>query len=96
MVVLFLIAGCGIVRLGAPGAVDLNAADARTIAALPGLTAEDGTRIVANRPYTSKEDLLRRKLVGTREYAVIADLVYVGPPGMPSYLQSVPPQPEGP
>ena len=96
MVVLFLIAGCGIVRLGAPGAVDLNAADARTIAALPGLTAEDGTRIVANRPYTSKEDLLRRKLVDAREYAAIADLMYVGPPGVPDYLRSVSPQPEGP
>ena len=89
-------AGCGIVRLGAPGGVDLNSADARTIAGLPGLTAEDALRIVASRPYTSKEDLLRRNLVDRREYAAIDDLVHVGPPGMPDYLRSVPPLPQGP
>jgi radical SAM superfamily enzyme with C-terminal helix-hairpin-helix motif len=91
-----LTAGCGVVRFGAPGAIDLNAADPGAIAVLPGLTAEDGQRIVANRPYVSKDDLLRRHVVGEQQYAAIADLVYVGPPGMPDYLRATPPQPEGP
>jgi DNA uptake protein ComE-like DNA-binding protein len=92
-----LAAGCGVIRVGAPpGAVDLNSADARAFAALPALSVEDAQRIVANRPYASKDDLLRRNIVGQQQYAAIADLVYVGPPGMPDYLRSVPPQPEGP
>jgi hypothetical protein len=92
-----LSAGCSIFHIGPPsGAVDLNRADASAIAALPGLTTDDGRRIVANRPYASKEDLLRRHVLGESEYARIADRVYVGAPGMPDYLRSVPPQPEGP
>src|SRR5262245_21436545 len=91
-----LLAACSIIRLGSPATIDLNTADTSALADLPGLTAEDRVRIVANRPYLSKEDLLRRNVVGEREYAAIADRVYVGPPGMPDYLQSVPPVPKGP
>jgi DNA uptake protein ComE-like DNA-binding protein len=92
-----LAAGCGVVRFGTPpGAIDLNSADASSFAALPALTVEDARRIVANRPYASKDELLRRKIVDERRYAAIADQVYVGPPGMPEYLRSMPPMPEGP
>ena len=91
-----LIAACSVIRLGSPAVVDLNAADASSLANLPGLTPEDGRRIVANRPYISKEDLLRRNVVDERQYAAIEDRVYVGSPGTPDYLRSVPPVPKGP
>ena len=91
-----LVAACSAIRFGAPGDLDLNAAEPAGFARLPGLTREDGDRIVANRPYTAKEDLLRRGVLSPAQYAGVADHVYVGPPGMPDYLRAPPPQPEGP
>ena len=91
-----LVTACGAVRIGAPADVDVNAADVAALARLPGLTREDGERIVANRPYAAKDDLLRRAVLSPSQYAAVADRVYVGPPGTPDYLRAVPPQPEGP
>jgi len=91
-----LVAACSVIRIGTPGELDLNAADAAGIARLPGLTRADGDRIVAHRPYTAKEDLLRRGVLDAAQYEAVADHLYVGPPGMPDYLRATPPQPEGP
>ena len=91
-----LIAACSLVRIGAPGELDLNTAGPAALARLPGLNREDGERIVANRPYASKDDLLRRAVLTRSQYAAVADRVYVGQPGTPDYLRAVPPQPEGP
>src|SRR5204862_2869230 len=88
-----MLAACSVVRIGAPAQLDVNAADAGALAALPGLTREDGERIVENRPYVAKDDLLRRAVLTPTQYAAVADRVYVGPPGTPDYLRAVPPQP---
>jgi DNA uptake protein ComE-like DNA-binding protein len=85
--------GCRVVQVGAPAArVDLNSADAATLERLPGLSPEDASRIVANRPYAAKEDLLRRNILTQGQYAAVSDALIVGPPGMPEYLRAVPPQ----
>jgi hypothetical protein len=76
--------------------VDVNRADAATLAALPGLDAADAERIVAGRPYGAKEDLVRRHILDARQYNAVERRIVVGPPGMPAYLGAVPPQPEGP
>ena len=57
--------------------VDLNTASARQIERLPGLSADDATRIVANRPYGKKRDLLNRGIIGEGKYQQIANYVYV-------------------
>jgi DNA uptake protein ComE-like DNA-binding protein len=89
--------GCSVVRIGRePNAVDVNRADAATLAALPGLGPADAERIVAGRPYVAKEDLLRRNVLDSRQYDAVEQYVFVGPPGMPDYLRDTPPLPEGP
>jgi len=94
---LLVVAGCSIMRVGGPRAqLDLNAADTRALARLPGIAPGDARRIVANRPYQTKDDLLRRHVLTGAQYAAVADHLYVGPPGVPDYLNSVPPMPEGP
>jgi type II secretory pathway component PulK len=91
------LSACAVLGIGpARSRVDLNSADAATIARLPGLTRDDAQRIVTNRPYVAVDDLRRRNIVGPAELAAIADRVTVGPPAPPDYLRSVPPQPEGP
>ena len=89
--------GCSVVKLGAPATrVDLNSADAATLARVPGLSAADASRIVANRPYAAKDDLLRRNILTREQYAAAEGALIVGPPGMPDYLRGVPPEGGGP
>jgi DNA uptake protein ComE-like DNA-binding protein len=77
-------------------AVDLNAAPVEEIAALPGLSEADARRVVAGRPYYSREDLRVRKALPADVEARLGDRVYLGPPAMPAYLDFVPPAAEGP
>lgn len=63
---------------GAPGSpLNLNTASESEIAALPGMTREEASRIVANRPYRGSQDLLRKRLVPKSEYARISSRVTV-------------------
>jgi len=87
-----LVAGCAL----APPQLDLNGASATQLRQLPGIGQDDAERIVAGRPYASKDDLLRRHVVSPEQYHSVAGNLYVGPPGMPDYLRSVPPAAEGP
>src|SRR5262245_56044608 len=97
LVVAALLVGCAVLRIGSDAeALDVNAADVHALAALPGLGRDDATRIIANRPYAAKDDLLRRGVLTPEQYAGVADHLYVGSPGMPDYLRAVPPQPEAP
>ena len=57
--------------------LDLNSAAQNELAGLPGITDEDAARIVANRPYGNKRDLLRKKVLGERKYEQVQDYVYV-------------------
>jgi hypothetical protein len=88
-----LAAGCVVQRAHQ---VDLNAASAAALAEIPGIGREDAERIVANRPYAAKGDLLARHVLTPTQYSALDPYVFVGPPGTPDYLRDVPPLPEGP
>jgi len=66
-----------------PKGVDLNSATAEQIADLPGLTDADAERIVRDRPYDTKEELVQRGLVSQENFAKFADRVYVSRPTPP-------------
>jgi DNA uptake protein ComE-like DNA-binding protein len=93
LVLPFALTGC---PRSSPQALDLNSAPPDRLEKLGGISPADAARIVAGRPYASKEDLLSRKVVSRELYDQIAPELYVGPPGIPDYLRSVPPMPEGP
>jgi DNA uptake protein ComE-like DNA-binding protein len=94
---LLVVGGCSLFRVGGPPPqVDVNAADAQALARVPGIGPDEAQRIVAHRPYLEKDDLLRRHVLTEAQYAAVADHLSVGPPGVPEYLKSVPPMPEGP
>jgi|SRR5579862_4607446 len=88
-----IVAACA---LNPPPQLDLNSASATQLQQLRGIGQDDAKRIVAGRPYASKDDLLRRHVISTEQYDSVAGNLYVGPPGMPDYLRSVPPAAEGP
>lgn len=55
--------------------IDLNSGTRDQLLGLPGLTGEKADRIIQNRPYRDKNDLLTRHLVSKGEYDRIADRV---------------------
>jgi Helix-hairpin-helix motif len=61
-----------------PIGVDLNHASPEALAKLPGLSETDAARIVENRPYEVKDDLVRRGVVTREQFAAFSDRVYVG------------------
>jgi len=62
----------------APG-IDLNEATIEQLLLLPGLDRELAERIIENRPYRNKLDLLSRLVVPEETYVAIKHLVYVPP-----------------
>jgi len=96
LLVLGSLVACSVVRVGEPRTLDLNAAEATELARLPGLTPDDARRMAENRPYAAKDDLLRRHVLTPAQYEAVENHIYVGPPGTPDWLRSVPPQPDGP
>ena len=58
-------------------AVDLNSASVDELKALPGLTDEDVKKIVDNRPYDRKNDLLKKKIVAKATYDGIKGQIIV-------------------
>src|SRR4029079_11663025 len=63
---------------GPDGPLDLNRASLRDLDQLPGLSEKDAHRIVVNRPYAAKHDILDRRIIGPRQYDRIKDYVYAG------------------
>jgi competence protein ComEA len=55
--------------------VDLNSATKDELAALPGMTADDAQKVIDNRPYKMKSDLVKKNVVSAEEYAKIKDNV---------------------
>jgi hypothetical protein len=60
------------------GRLDLNRASVRDLDRLPGLSDKDIHRIVANRPYDAKQELVDRRIIRPRQYDRIEDYVYAG------------------
>jgi DNA uptake protein ComE-like DNA-binding protein len=88
---LALVAGCTLP--GQAHELDVNQASAKELARLPGISAADAQRIVANRPYYQPEDILQRAVLTPAQYDRIRDRLVFGPPAMPGYLDWVPPEP---
>jgi len=63
-----------------PTGTDLNRASVEEIADLPGLSEADAERIIGNRPYTAKDDLVRRGVLTEERFQAIQDRVYLGRP----------------
>jgi DNA uptake protein ComE-like DNA-binding protein len=55
--------------------IDINSASAEVLETLPGIGEARAAAIVRGRPYVSKADLLRRKILSPAEYRAIRDLV---------------------
>jgi DNA uptake protein ComE-like DNA-binding protein len=92
-----LVHGCAVRTPWTPDdRLDVNSAPRARLEELPGIRREDAERIVAGRPYASKEDVLARKILTREQYDQVAGRLYVGPPGTPDYLREVPPTPVGP
>jgi DNA uptake protein ComE-like DNA-binding protein len=60
--------------------VNLNAATAKELKALPGGSDAEAARIIAGRPYNSKALLLTNKVVSEGRYYEIKSLVVAGEP----------------
>ncbi len=69
--------------------VDLNVASKKDLAALPGIGPDYAQTIIDARPFKSKEDLLRKKLIPQSTYDKIQDRVTANGPKKQSL-------PEGP
>ena len=63
-----------------PARLDLNSADEKLLAALPGLDAAKARRIVRNRPYDSPAALVDLSIVTGKDFDKFKDLVTAGPP----------------
>lgn len=59
------------------GPMDINTASSNDLQSLPGMDADTADRIVANRPYRTTQDLVRRHLVTKAQYAKLGDHVTV-------------------
>ena len=70
----------GVIPRRPPTGVDLNRASAGQIADLPGLSESDAERIIGNRPYAAKEDLVRRGVLTEERFEAIRDRVYLSRP----------------
>ena len=64
--------------------VNLNAATAKELKALPGGSDAEAARIIAGRPYNSKAFLLTNKVISEGRYAQIKGLVVAGEPTKPA------------
>ena len=57
--------------------VELNSAGRKRLTALPGISSDDADRIVANRPYENRRDLVRKNVLSQEEFERVRDSVYV-------------------
>ena len=58
-----------------PFLIDVNSADEKTLDTLPGIGAARAKAIVANRPYSDKQDLVTKKAVPASVFAGLEDKI---------------------
>jgi DNA uptake protein ComE-like DNA-binding protein len=59
--------------------VDLNKASKNELAALPGMDGRKADRVIAERPYTDKYQVVTRGALSNDEYAKIQDQISIAP-----------------
>jgi DNA uptake protein ComE-like DNA-binding protein len=57
--------------------VNLNSATQKQLTALPGITDEQASKIIANRPYAAPDELVVKRVLSRRQYNNIRDRVTV-------------------
>jgi len=87
-----LASGCGLAA-SRRDQLDLNSASEQQLATVTGLSEDDVNRIVINRPYYHRRDLVDRRILNDAQYEQVRDRFYLGPPAVPSYLRWVAPIP---
>jgi DNA uptake protein ComE-like DNA-binding protein len=63
--------------------LDVNRADVKELSGLPGMTKTAAERIVGNRPYKKLDDLVSRKILGKKQFALIKEFITAGGPTGP-------------
>jgi DNA uptake protein ComE-like DNA-binding protein len=63
--------------LSSKRSVDLNKASKDDLASLPGVTAQQADRIIAERPYANTHQLVTRRVLSEDEYSKVQDRVVV-------------------
>ena len=62
-------------KQGRSAPVDLNSASERDLLTLPGISERDARKIIERRPYTDKNDLIKKGILSESEYDRIRDRV---------------------
>lgn len=57
--------------------LDLNGASAKDLASLPGISEETAKRIIANRPYSTTNELIMKRVITRQQYDKIAEQITV-------------------
>jgi competence protein ComEA len=60
--------------------MDINSASEDDLKTLPGVTDDVAKKIIAGRPYTGKDQLLKQNIVDKDEYAKIRNLIHATQP----------------
>jgi hypothetical protein len=63
--------------------LDINQASGKELSQLPGMTAAAAIRIIEHRPYKKLDDLVTRKVVGRKQFALIKEHIRIGSPAGP-------------
>jgi DNA uptake protein ComE-like DNA-binding protein len=78
---LLLLAVLAATPVGKGDLLDINTATPAQLAGLPGMGREYVRRVIANRPYTAKNQLVTRGILPPEEYARIAGKIVAHRPG---------------
>ena len=57
---------------------DINLATVKELGKIPGMTRESAERIGQNRPYRKLDELVSRKIIGRKQFALIKEFISVG------------------